>query len=142
MKKATTLLIAALAVTLAGCAPSSKDLGSTYVSPLRYKDFSCADLHAESNHILEEIGVLGGSIDKSSAETNQLTGAGIILSPFTFGLSGMAVYAKTKDIHKDASNISAFSQMKGNYDAVREAAARADCDPIPELTIAPAEGGQ
>ena len=137
MKKTLTTITAALVLaTTAGCAPSASDLGATYVSPLRYKDYSCTELKAEAQHILQEIGVIGGSIDKSSAETNALTGAGIVLSPFTFGLSGLAVAAKSKDIYKDASERSAFSQMKGNYDAVREAGNRAGCDPLPELKIA------
>ena len=121
------------AALLAGCAPSAKELGATYVSPLRFKDYSCEDLHSEALHILEEIAHLGGAIDKSASETNQLTTAGVVLSPFTFGLSGLATAYKSKDWHKDGSDIVAFSQMKGNYAAVVEAAKRKGCEEIPPL---------
>ena len=131
MKTKLLFFIASFAVC--GCAPTAKDIGESYVSPLRFKDYSCEDLKNEARHIRQENVVVAEQINKSAAEFNQAVSAGVILSPFTFGLSGLAASYKTKDMHKDAGNIAALSTMKGNYSAIREAAQRAGCPQIPEL---------
>ena len=121
------------AALVAGCAPAAKDLGTTYTSPLRFKDYSCEDLHSESLHILDEIAHIGEAVDKNASETNQLIAAGAVLAPFTFGFSHLITKIKSKDRQKYKTDIVAFSKMKGNYAAVVEAAKRKGCEEIPPL---------
>ena len=57
MKK--KILVAAFIVFgLSGCASSSKDIGKAYVSPKKYKDYSCDELIDEGAYISEKVQAL------------------------------------------------------------------------------------
>jgi hypothetical protein len=115
LKKLTASILAA-AIGLAGCATSSKDIASTYVSPLQYQNYDCAQLGLEAQRIQARVVETGGRLDQASSNDKAIMGVGLVLFwPALFALGG------TKNQEAE------FGRLKGEYDAVQKAAIDKKC---------------
>ena len=114
MKKiCTALLIASL---VSGCATSSKNVSTTYVSPLQYKDYSCSQITMEMMRMSSRVNELGGRLDQAASNDAAITGVGIILFwPILFALGG------TKQQEAE------YARMKGEYEALTQLAMTKNC---------------
>ena len=101
-----------LSVSLAtGCATASKNISSSYVSPMQYNNYTCEQLSQEAR-----VSEVGGAVDSKAHADKWITGAGIVLFwPALFFVGN------NKD--KEAE----FSRLKGEYEAVQKAAVQKQC---------------
>ncbi|MSQ72433.1 MAG: hypothetical protein EXR27_14245 [Betaproteobacteria bacterium] len=108
-----------------GCATKSTDIAAVYVSPLQYQNYDCVQLGAESQRIQGRITQVGGRLDQAASNDQGITAASAILFwPALFFLGG------TKPQEAE------FGRLKGEYDAVQQAAIERRCAvsaPAPQL---------
>jgi hypothetical protein len=110
-------------VILAGCATASKDIASSYVSPLQYKDFDCEQIQAEAMRVSAKSNQIGGRLDQAASNDKAITGVGAILFwPALFALGG------TKQQEAE------YSHLEGEYDALQQQAVAKKCvEALPPL---------
>lgn len=115
-----------VATLMAGCATASKEISSTYVSPVQYQPYDCQQLSAESQRIHGRVSQLGARLDEAASNDKAITGVGMILFwPALFALGG------TKQQEAD------YARLMGEYDAVHQAAIAKKCDmPSPPVIAA------
>lgn len=111
----TTAAIVAIslvgATTLPGCATSSKDISSSYVSPIQYANYDCSQLTAEMQRIRGRVNQIAGRLDEAASNDKLIMGAGLLIFwPALFALGG------TKGQEQE------YSRLKGEYDAANQAA--------------------
>ncbi|WP_342128533.1 hypothetical protein [Hydrogenophaga sp. OTU3427] len=115
MKKLTASLLA-IAIGLGGCATSSKDVATAYVSPMQYQSYDCDQLASESQRLQVRVTQLGGRLDEAASNDKAITGVGMILFwPALFALGG------TKQQEAE------YARLKGEYDAIQQAATLKKC---------------
>ena len=115
MKKTLIGLLVAGTV-LTGCATSSKNLTSSYVSPLQYQQYSCNQLAQESSNIQARVAEIGGAVDSRATKDKWVTGAGMVLFwPALFFVGG------------NKAQEAEFSRLKGEYEAVQKMAVQKNC---------------
>lgn len=129
--------VMAVAIGLAGCATSSKDIATAYVSPMQYQSYDCEQLASESHRLQVRVNQLSGRLDEAAANDKAITGVGIILFwPALFALGG------TKQQEAE------YARLKGEYDALQQSATLKKCPgivaaaqaPSPAAAAAPAPG--
>jgi hypothetical protein len=133
--KQLTISFLAVSIALIGCATSSKDIASTYVSPLQYQNYDCAQIGLESQRIQARVVETGGRLDQASSNDKAIMGVGLVLFwPALFALGG------TKNQEAE------FGRLKGEYDAVQKVAIDKKCSnasvaekPSTGTTITPSE---
>lgn len=114
MKKLLTISLASL---LAACASSSKDIATSYVSPLKYQDYNCKQLAMEIDEVQHRTQVLKKSIDdEASADTAQMAAGMLLFWPALFFLEG-----------GDGPEAAEYSRLKGEYKALHTTAVRKEC---------------
>ncbi len=117
-------LITSSVIIFSGCATSSKDVTTAYVSPLQYKDYNCDQLTAEMTRLNVRVTQLGGRLDEAASNDKALVGVGMVLFwPSLFFLGG------TKNQEAE------FSRIKGEYEAINQAAIQKDCKITPEMIM-------
>lgn len=110
-------LVAVVFVT--GCATSSKDVPTAYVSPMQYQAFDCSQLTAESLRIYQRVNQLGGRLDEAAANDKAIaTAGGLLFWPALFALGG------TKQQEAE------YGRLKGEYDAIQQSAVIKKCEGI------------
>ena len=110
------LALCASIITMAGCATASKDISSTYVSPMQYQSYDCEQLATESKRIESRVSQLGGRLDQAAAHDKEIAGVGMVLFwPALFALGG------TKEQEAE------YARLKGEYDATQQAAIGKKC---------------
>ncbi len=129
MKRSIATMVS-VALALSGCATASKDITSSYVSPMQYQPYDCEQLAAESQRIQARVQELGGRLDEASTNDKVITTVGVILFwPILFALGG------TKQQEAD------YARLRGEYDALQQAAIAKKCPgatPVPATPITPA----
>ncbi len=119
-----TALSAAIALT--ACATSSKDITSSYVSPLQYQAYDCAQITAETQRIQARAGEIAGSLDQAASSDKALVGVGMVLFwPALFALGG----SKPQQAE--------FARLRGESDALQKAAIDKRCTGIVATPSAP-----
>ena len=125
---------------LLGCATASKDVPTSYVSPLQYQTYDCEQLSAESARIQVRVAELGGRLDEAANNDKGIATIGIIIFwPALFALGG------TKQQEAE------YGRLRGEYDGLQQAAIQKKCPgaippatatatatPVPTPTAAPA----
>ena len=111
-------------ILASGCASSSKEIGKAYVSPHRYKDYSCDELIDEGRHISQKVESLAQSLDTESTKDVAQTASAFILAPFTAGLS-LGILGALEG--GDGPEAVEYAQLKGEYEAIYEMAKRKKC---------------
>lgn len=115
MKKSACSLVS-VSLLATGCATSSADIASAYVSPLQYQSYDCDQLTLESVRIQRRVAQLGGRLDEAASNDKAITGVGIILFwPALFALGG------TKQQEAE------YARLKGEYEALEQAAIQKKC---------------
>jgi hypothetical protein len=110
-------LIASVAgcAVLAGCATAPDKVTASYVSPEQYADFSCRQIREEMIDISQQV---GGIADAQGADRRRdavaLTVGLVVFWP--------ALAFMTEGDHKQE-----LAGMKGQYEALKQAAIRKDC---------------
>lgn len=115
MKKSIvgTILIAA---TVAGCASNSREISAAYVSPLAYNGYTCPQLAAEMQRIGTRVQQVSGTVDDRASNDSVAMGVGMILFwPALFFMKG------------DGPEAQELARLKGEYEAVNQAAIRNNC---------------
>jgi hypothetical protein len=127
--KRSVATIVSVTLALYGCATSSKDIASSYVSPLTYQSYDCDELIAESQRIQARVQELGGRLDEASSNDKVITTVGVILFwPILFVLGG------TKQQEAE------YARLRGEYDALQQAAIAKKCSgatPVPAAPVTP-----
>lgn len=114
MKLVSGALICSL---MTGCATSSQNIASSYVSPTQYQSYDCNQLSAETARLQARITQLGGRLDQASRNDKAIMGVGLIIFwPALFALGG------TKE--QEAQ----YASLKGEYEAVQQAAIARKCN--------------
>jgi len=116
MKKIVYGLLAALAVT--GCASSPKDIKTTRVSPLIYKDYTCDQIILETDSVVTEVDRLYSSLESEATKDNWQMGVGLVLFwPALFLLEG-----------GDSEEAVEYARLKGEHKALQKVATMKKCD--------------
>lgn len=106
----------AFAIALGGCATSSKDVATAYVSPMQYQSYDCDQLASESQRLQVRVNQLSGRLDEAAANDKAIMGVGMILFwPALFALGG------TKQQEAE------YGRLKGEYDGIQQAATLKKC---------------
>lgn len=114
MKKAICHFVAA-SLLLSSCATSSKNVSAQYVSPLQYQSYSCNQIRMELQRVGRRVNEVAGIQDKEAADDAVALGVGLVLFwPALFFMIGP---------DKEAE----LSRLKGEYEALEQAAIQKDC---------------
>lgn len=114
MKKMMTVVTAA--AFLSGCATASKDVATTYHSPMAYQGYDCAQINAESERIRVRVTQLGGRLDEAASNDQNIATVGMLLFwPAMFALGG------TKQQEME------YGTLKGQHDAIQQASITKKC---------------
>ena len=62
---------------LVGCATAPEKLGTTYVSPLQYKDYTCNQIGMEMQRVSRKVAELRGTLDKDASNDQVQMGIGL-----------------------------------------------------------------
>jgi hypothetical protein len=112
----TTATLTAIAIALSGCATSSKDVATAYVSPVQYQNYDCDQIAAESQRLTARVQQLGGRLDEAASNDKAIAGVGILLFwPALFALGG------TKQQEAE------YARLKGEAEALQQAAVAKKC---------------
>lgn len=110
------MLAIGAAVLLVGCASGSKDIRSSYVSPMTYENYTCQQLVTENERLQRQITSVAGAVDKKAHGDKVKMGVGLVLFwPTLFFLKGDGVEAQE------------YARLKGEHEAFEEAYARKNC---------------
>ena len=110
-------IVAVGLTALAGCASASKDLETTYVSPIAYQNYDCNQLAAELQRVTRRAGELKVSIDKDAGNDAAQMGVGLVLFwPALFFLEG-----------GDGPQAAEYSRLKGERDALEQVVIQKNC---------------
>jgi len=107
-----------LVIVIYGCATSPDEMTVSSVSPLLYQDYDCKQLVMEGDRVSRKTQALYASLDsKTSTDTVQMTVGLLLLWPTLFFLEG-----------GDGPEAVEYSRLKGEYDAIHQAAIIKKCD--------------
>lgn len=108
--------VSATTLIITGCATSSKEIASTYVSPIQYQTLDCGQISSELQRIHSRTSQLSGRLDEAAANDKAIGWAGALLFwPALFALGG------TKEQEAE------YARLKGEYDALQQAAVQKRC---------------
>ena len=110
------LTLLPLCVFIAGCASSSSEIKSSYVSPLQYQNLSCQQLGAEAERVSRRASEAAGVQDTNRTSDAWVTGAAIVLFwPAAFFVKG------------DGQNAAELARLKGEFEAIEQASIQKNC---------------
>lgn len=113
------LLVTAAVVALAGCASSSKDIRSAYISPMTYESYSCQQLIQENQRLQQRISSVGGEVDRKASGDKMKMGVGLVLFwPTLFFLKG------------DGAEAQEYARLKGEHEAIENSYTRKNCGAV------------
>jgi hypothetical protein len=105
-----TVLAAATAVALCGCATSPKDIAPAYVSPVLYQNLSCDQLAMEAARVSSSAAAASGAQEGQQSRDAVATTVGIVLFwPALFLIGG------------DKGNAAEIARLKGEMQAIEQA---------------------
>ena len=100
-----------------GCATSPDEMSSAYVSPLIYKNYDCDQLIMESDRISRRVQSMHAKLDQRADDDAAKMTIGLILFwPTLFFLDG------------DSDGVIEYKRLKGESEAVHQAAVAGKCD--------------
>lgn len=111
------IIVIAVLLVVGGCASSPDKMPSSYVSVLRYKDYSCEQIILEREHLEREINKLYAHLKGESTADAWQMGIGLVLFwPSLFLLEG-----------GDSPQAAEYTQLRGEYEALRKASIQKQC---------------
>jgi len=103
---------------LGGCASNPDKLPTSYVSPFKYRDYDCEQIALEMENVSSRSRLLYNQLAKERSADNMQMGVGLVLFwPALFFLEG-----------GDGPQAAEFSQMKGEFEALRQNSVVKKCD--------------
>jgi len=112
--------VAALAVSgliLAGCASSSGDVASAYISPVTYENYTCPQLASELDRISVRVHEVAGNVDHAATNDKIAMGVGLVVFwPALLMVKG------------DGPQHQELARLKGEYDAANEEMIHKNCN--------------
>lgn len=121
MKK---LVLAACMVSqlgLVACASKSDNISAAYVSPLQYQGYNCNQIRSELARVSRRVNEVAGVQDSQASKDSVALGVGMVLFwPALFFMIG-------KDKEEE------LARLKGEYEALEQAAIQKDCDVAQEI---------
>ena len=124
MKFVRIVTTACIAALLMGCAEHSDKIQASYVSPVEYQDYSCKQIRREMMRVSRKVNEVAGVQDRQASNDSAAMGVGLVLFwPALFFLAGHDQHAE-------------LAQLKGQYDALEEAAIQKNCDVEKEIKAA------
>jgi hypothetical protein len=113
LKHTSALLALAM---VAGCSTPPDKISASYVSPMQCADSSCAQIKGEMGRVQRQLAQVTGAQQKHADNDAVAMGVGLVLFwPALFFLAG--------DDQKEE-----LSRLKGEYEALQQAAIRQECD--------------
>jgi hypothetical protein len=113
-------IVTMLVLTLTGYATASKDISSTYISPVMYQGYDCQQIAAETVRLQTRVNQLGGRLDEANRNDKAIATAGAILFwPALFALGG----TKAQEAE--------YANLKGQADALQVATIDKKCSTLP-----------
>jgi hypothetical protein len=107
----------ALALILAGCASSSKEIQATYVSPVQYQSYTCQQLTLEAQALSTRASQISGVQDEKRTSDAVATAAAVIIFwPAAFLVRG------------DGQTAAELANLKGQMQAVEQASIQKKCN--------------
>ncbi|MDC3307302.1 metal ABC transporter ATP-binding protein [bacterium] len=107
----------ALIIALSSCATKPSNIKAAYVSPLKYKDYTCDQIIMEMDHVGVRVDELYASLKKRADGDAAVTGIGLILFwPVLFAIDG------------DGPEAQEYARLKGEYEALRQQSVAKNCD--------------
>ncbi len=114
--KRAIVVCVSISVALMGCATSSKNIATSYISPLQYQSYDCDQLAGEIQRVQVRASQLGGTLDKAATNDKWLMAGGLILFwPVLFALGGTN--------NQEAE----YARLKGEHDAIAQSAVVKKC---------------
>jgi len=117
----SAILTLSLPIFIAGCADSSKNISASYVSPLKYRNYTCDQLTEEYARVLEESRTVNKSQDDTAGNDAVAMGVGLVLF-------WPALFFIDSDDQKEE-----VSRLKGELKAVDTTAIRKDCTSLRQV---------
>ena len=109
---------------LVACASKSDNISAAYVSPLQYQGYNCNQIRAEMSRISRRVNEVAGVQDSQASKDSVALGVGMVLFwPALFFMIG-------KDKEEE------LSRLKGEYEALEQAAIQKDCNVAKEIEAA------
>lgn len=110
----SALLVAATA--LSACAQKSEDVSASYVSPLTYQNYSCAQIVEEANRITAKVAEVSGVQNKKAKDDAVATGVALVLFwPAAFFIKG------------DKQTAAELARHKGEMQALEQVSIQKNC---------------
>jgi hypothetical protein len=104
------LTIAALALTLGGCATGSAGIHAEYAPVMMYQGYSCQQLAMEDGRLRGQVAALKGEVDHDATNDKIMTGVGVVLFwPALFFIKG------------NGEAESQYAELKGQHEAIQQA---------------------
>lgn len=120
--KIACLVVVALVVS--GCSSRSDKISAQYVSPLQYQSYNCNQIRMEMQRLGRRVNEVAGVQDSEATKDSVAMGVGLVLFwPALFFMIG-------KDQEQE------LSRLKGEYEALEQAAIQKDCNVAGELAEA------
>ena len=119
------IFVAALiSLILGACASNPDKIAAAYVSPFKYKDFTCDQLDQEIDYVGRQTTKLYQRLKTERKKDNWQMGVGLVLFwPTLFALEG-----------GDGPDAAEYAQLKGDFEALRQATVRRECSMDPRLS--------
>ena|SRR5438045_1773796 len=118
------ITIGCVAALLSACADHADKIQGTYVSPVEYHDYSCKQIRQEMMRVSRKVNQVSGVQDRQASNDSVAMGVGLVIFwPALFFLAG-------HDQHTE------LAELKGEYDALEEAAIQKNCDVEKEIKAA------
>ena len=115
--KFENILILFLAFFLFSCASQPKDIDAAYISPLKYKDFTCDELAMVQIQVEEQRNILFASLKREAdADQTQAIVGTLLFWPAYFWLEG-----------GDSAEAGEYARLKGEYNAIESASTMKKC---------------
>lgn len=112
----TVPVAAVLAAALVGCASNSERITASYISPLQYQNYACAQLADEAQRVSARVAQVSGVQDQKASNDAIATGVAIVLFwPAAFMIGG------------NDQNTAELARLKGEFEAIEKASVQKNC---------------
>lgn len=121
MKKVVLAACMVSQLGLVACASKSDNISAAYVSPLQYQGYNCNQIRSELARVSRRVNEVAGVQDSQASKDSVALGVGMVLFwPALFFMIG-------KDKEEE------LARLKGEYEALEQAAIQKDCDVAQEI---------
>lgn len=114
--KFAVLVAAVSALLISGCAKSTNEIQTQYVSPMTYQGYSCKQMQLEMQSLSRRVSDISAQVNKTASDDNAQMGIGLVLFwPALFFLDG------------DTPQANEYARLKGEFEALESAAIQKEC---------------